>query len=70
MKNQWFIWLFVAGVVIVVLFALNYQGGNEMPLSEEQTQRIIGIAMDLAREGNWQSGRAALTQRKLVHVRQ
>ncbi|MEV7646449.1 ankyrin repeat domain-containing protein [Arthrobacter sp. NPDC089319] len=24
---------------------------NEKPLSEEQTQRIVGIAMDLAREG-------------------
>jgi nitrite reductase/ring-hydroxylating ferredoxin subunit len=26
--------------------------------------------LDLARDGNWESGRAALTQRKLVHVRQ
>ncbi|MET1153718.1 ankyrin repeat domain-containing protein [Arthrobacter sp.] len=24
---------------------------NDMPLNEEQTQRIVGIAMDLAREG-------------------
>ncbi len=30
MKKQWVMWVFVIGVVGVVLFALNYQGANEM----------------------------------------
>ncbi|MCA9399422.1 MAG: hypothetical protein KC618_06710, partial [Candidatus Omnitrophica bacterium] len=36
MKNSWLIWVFIAGVVITVLVAFNYQGSNNetVPLSE------------------------------------
>jgi len=30
MKNQWPLWLFVIGVVMIVLFAFNYEGQNEV----------------------------------------
>jgi len=30
MKNQWPLWMFVIGVVMIVLFAFNYEGQNEV----------------------------------------
>ena len=35
MKNQWPIWIFVIGVVVIVLFAFNYQSSKDvMPLTD------------------------------------
>lgn len=35
MKRSWFIWLFVGGVVVTILLALNYEGNRKVtPLSE------------------------------------
>lgn len=34
MKNQWPIWLLIVGVIIVILFVFNYQGGDQVPLNE------------------------------------
>ncbi len=35
MKNQWMIWFFVAGVVVIVLFTFNYQSGDDvLPLGD------------------------------------
>ena len=35
MKNQWPIWIFVVGVVVIVLFAFNYQSSKDvMPLTD------------------------------------
>ncbi len=35
MKRSWFIWLFVVGVVVTILIALNYEGNRKVtPLSE------------------------------------
>jgi len=35
MKNSWLIWVFIVGIVVTILVALNYQGSKEVvPLSE------------------------------------
>jgi len=56
MKNQWLIWVFVLSVVVVVLFALNYQGANEViSLSElfpEDEQRTTQIEYEFIEESD------------------
>lgn len=42
MKRSWFIWLFVVGVVVTILIALNYEGNRKVtPLSEIFSEETI-----------------------------
>jgi len=67
MKNQWAFWLFIVGVVVVVLFAFNYQGRHDVvslseifPENEESEAEYEYIFVDDTTESGSES--AAVTE--------
>ena len=51
MKNQWPLWIFVIGVVVIVLFIFNYQGKeNTISLSEIFRDEGVGDMPDIEYE--------------------